>query len=108
MIYYNDRDGIEAMTGWKRSSSGMERAAGDVVEWGGKSGRSTLRNYRGGNRRFVLDSMRDRIAERRHRFGVIVGVCLPDLHEKIRQSCAAGAVGSETRVAVIHAPIIGV
>ena len=53
-IYYNDKEGIEAMTSWKRSSDGMEKAAGGLVEWGVKSGRSTLRNYRGNGRRFVL------------------------------------------------------
>jgi hypothetical protein len=54
MIHYNDREGIEAMTNWKHGSAGMEQAAGGLVEWGVKSGFSTLRNYRGNGRRFVL------------------------------------------------------
>jgi len=33
-IYYNDREGIDAMTGYRDKVSGMQTAAGDMVEWG--------------------------------------------------------------------------
>jgi len=54
-LYYNDRDGVNAMTGWKQTSAKMQSAAGGLVEWGVSSSRSNLlRNYRGNGRRFVV------------------------------------------------------
>ena len=54
-IYYNDKEGIEAMTNkWKYSGSGMQKAAGGLVEWGVKGGWSTLKNYNSGGRRYVV------------------------------------------------------
>lgn len=52
-IYYNDREGIDAMTSWKSSGRGMQKAAGGLVEWGVKSGFGYLKNYYSGGRRFV-------------------------------------------------------
>jgi hypothetical protein len=54
-IYYNDREGVNAMTGWKHTGSKMQSAAGGLVEWGvSSSGSSLLRNYHGSGRRFVV------------------------------------------------------
>ncbi|BDS06185.1 hypothetical protein NT6N_12250 [Oceaniferula spumae] len=54
-IYYNDKEGVEAMAGsWKYSGSGMQRAAGGLVEWGVKGGWSMLKNYNSGSRRYVV------------------------------------------------------
>ena len=55
MIWYNDKEGIDAMT--KKSyytSSGRKRAAGGMVEWGMKSGLGTMRNYHANGKRFVV------------------------------------------------------
>lgn len=53
-IYYNDKDGIAAMTKpWKYSGSGMQRAANGLVEWGVKGRWGTLKNYHSGSRRYV-------------------------------------------------------
>jgi hypothetical protein len=57
VIYYNDKEGIEAMTGWKEKVSGMQTAAGEVIEWGIKGGMGFLPSYNtygGGGRRFVV------------------------------------------------------
>ncbi|MBT8044803.1 MAG: hypothetical protein KJO79_07620 [Verrucomicrobiae bacterium] len=55
-IYYNDKEGVAAMTGgsWRYTGSGMQRAAGGLVEWGVKSGWSTLKNYNAGRKRYVV------------------------------------------------------
>ncbi|MBK1831495.1 hypothetical protein JIN77_12210 [Verrucomicrobiaceae bacterium R5-34] len=54
-IYYNDKEGVAAMNGtWKYSGSGMQRAAGGLVEWGVKGGWSMLKNYNSGGRRYVV------------------------------------------------------
>lgn len=55
-IYYNNREGIEAMTGYKEKVSGMQTAAGDMMEWGIKGGFSFLPTYNtySGSRRFVV------------------------------------------------------
>lgn len=54
-IYYNDREGVKAMAGsWRFSGSGMQRAAGGLVEWGLKSGWGSLKNYHSGGRRYVV------------------------------------------------------
>lgn len=54
-IYYNDKEGVAAMAGsWKYSGSGMQKAAGGLVEWGVKGGWSMLKNYNSGSRRYVV------------------------------------------------------
>ena len=55
-IYYNNREGIDAMTGYKRKVSGMQTAAGDVIEWGVKGGFGFLPTYStySSSRRFVV------------------------------------------------------
>lgn len=58
VIYYNNREGIEAMTGYKEKVDGMQRAAGDMIEWGVKGGFGYLPSYQtyGPGRRFVVGS----------------------------------------------------
>lgn len=54
-IWYNDREGIDAMTGKSYvTRNGLERSADGLVEWGIKSGYSTLKNYHWSGRRFVV------------------------------------------------------
>lgn len=55
-LYYNNREGIDAMTGGKRKVSGVETAAGDMIEWGIKGGFGYLPTYRtySTTRRFVV------------------------------------------------------
>jgi hypothetical protein len=55
-LYYNNREGIDAMTGGKRKVSGVETAAGDMIEWGIKGGFGYLPTYRtySSSRRFVV------------------------------------------------------
>ena len=55
-LYYNNREGIDAMTGGKYQVSGVETAAGDVIEWGIKGGFGYLPTYRtySSPRRFVV------------------------------------------------------
>lgn len=53
-IWYNDKEGIDAMTGKSYyTTSGRRRAAGGLVEWGVKSGFGTLRSYHWNKKRFV-------------------------------------------------------
>ena len=57
LVFYNDKEGIEAMTGSKRKMDGMETAAGEMIEWGIKGGFSylpTYKTYSWGARRFVV------------------------------------------------------
>ena len=54
VIYYNDREGVNAMTGWKSSGSSMQSAAGGLVEWGVKGSSGWVKNYRSGGRRLVV------------------------------------------------------
>jgi hypothetical protein len=58
VIYYNNREGIEAMTGYKEKVEGMQRSAGDMIEWGIKGGFGYLPSYQtyGPSRRFVVGS----------------------------------------------------
>jgi hypothetical protein len=58
VIYYNNREGIEAMTGYKEKVSGMQFCAGDMIEWGIKGGFGYLPSYQtyGPSRRFVVGS----------------------------------------------------
>lgn len=54
-IYYNDKEGVAAMAGnWRYTSSGMQRAAGGLIEWGVKGTWGMLKNYNSGNRRYVV------------------------------------------------------
>lgn len=56
-IYYNDKEGIKAMTSsWSHTGKGMQRAANGLVEWGVKSGWSYLKNVHSGGKRFVQGS----------------------------------------------------
>jgi hypothetical protein len=56
VIYYNNREGIDAMTGYKRKVSGVQTAAGDMIEWGIKGGFGYLPTYDtySSSRRFVV------------------------------------------------------
>ena len=54
-IWYNDKKGVDAMTHKNyHTSSGRERSAGGLVEWGMKSGLGTMRNYHWDGKRFVV------------------------------------------------------
>lgn len=54
-IYYNDREGIEAMAGpYKNETSGFQKAAEGTVEWGIKSGWGGPDHYMSGAKRFVV------------------------------------------------------
>ena len=54
-IYYNDKEGIKAMTGnWSYAGKGMQKAANGMVEWGVKSGWGYLKNVHSGGKRFVV------------------------------------------------------
>lgn len=57
LVFYNDKEGIEAMTGSKRKVGGVETAAGEMIEWGIKGGFGYLPTYKTfswGARRFVV------------------------------------------------------
>lgn len=56
VIYYNNREGIDAMTGYKYKVPVMQTAAGDVIEWGIKGGFGYLPTYSTyrSSRRFVV------------------------------------------------------
>lgn len=47
-IYYNDKRGIEAMTGNPQRVAAMQSAAGDLVEWGVKGKNGFLATYKEG------------------------------------------------------------
>ena len=55
-LYYNNREGIDAMTGGKYKVSGVQTAAGDMIEWGIKGGFGYLPTYStySASRRFVV------------------------------------------------------
>jgi len=55
-IFYNDREGIEAMTGYKERVAGMQSSAGGMIEWGIKGGLGFLPTYNtySSARRFVV------------------------------------------------------
>lgn len=57
-IFYNDREGIEAMTGYKEKVAGMQSSAGGMIEWGIKGGFGFLPTYHtySSSRRFVVGS----------------------------------------------------
>ncbi len=53
-IYYNDKEGIKAMTSrWSNTGSGMQKAGNGLVEWGVKSSWGYLKNLHSGGKRFV-------------------------------------------------------
>lgn len=56
MIFYNDREGVEAMTGYKYKVGPLQKAAGEMVEWGIKGKFGYLSSYQSSNRRFVVGS----------------------------------------------------
>ena len=53
-IYYNDKDGVNAMTSWKYSGKGMQKAANGLVEWGVKGTFGSWKNYQSSGRRYVV------------------------------------------------------
>lgn len=55
VIYYNDREGIKAMSDYKERVSPMQSAAGGLVEWGIRGGVSYLPSYKEGGygRRYI-------------------------------------------------------
>ena len=59
-IFYNNREGLEAMGAMGTRVEGMQQAAGGIVEWGVKGGIGLLPAYKswssGGYRRFVQGS----------------------------------------------------
>ncbi|MGB6219531.1 hypothetical protein [Haloferula sp.] len=55
-IYYNDREGVNAMTGYKSKVEGLQTAAGGLVEWGIKGGFGYLPAYKSREKRFVVGS----------------------------------------------------
>jgi len=62
VIYYNNKEGIDAMTGRKEKVAGMQTAAGDMVEWGIKGGFGylpTYNTYYPRDRRFVVGRQDD-------------------------------------------------
>jgi hypothetical protein len=56
IIYYNDPDGIDAMTNYKYKIGAMQTAAGEMVEWGVKGRIGFLPAYKSSGRRFVAGS----------------------------------------------------
>ncbi len=54
-LYYNDKEGIKAMTSnWNYSGSGLQKAGNGLVEWGVKSSWGYLKNVHSGGKRFVV------------------------------------------------------
>lgn len=54
-IYYNDRDGVEAMAGrYKNKTGAFQSAADGTVEWAIKSGWGYPDHYMAGSRRYVV------------------------------------------------------
>lgn len=56
VIYYNDREGVNAMTGYRYKTEGLQTAAGELVEWGIKGNFGYLPAYKSGQKRFVVGS----------------------------------------------------
>ncbi|MGJ8725216.1 MAG: hypothetical protein ACSHYB_11715 [Roseibacillus sp.] len=55
MIYYNDKEGVDAMAGrFKNKTSAFQKAANGAVEWGVKSGWGSPDHYMSGSRRYVV------------------------------------------------------
>ena len=55
-MYYNDDEGIDAMTarGYRYKGSGLQDAAGGLIEWGVRSGFRYAPNYQMGSKRFIV------------------------------------------------------
>jgi hypothetical protein len=53
MVFYNDKEGIKAMTGYRYRGEEVEQAAGGLVEWGIKGGMGFLPVHESGGKRFV-------------------------------------------------------
>ena len=56
VIYYNDKKGIEAMTGGVTKVEGYQTAAGGLVEWGVKGRSGFLQTYKEGYKGLLMDS----------------------------------------------------
>jgi hypothetical protein len=62
VTYYNDKEGIDAMTGYRRKVDPVRTAAGEMLEWGIKGGFGYLPTYveggffEGTSRTFVVGS----------------------------------------------------
>jgi len=54
LIYYNDRSGIDAMTGYKYRTDATQQIAGGLIEWSIKSGFGSPTVYQSGGRRFLV------------------------------------------------------
>ena len=64
MIWYNDKAGVDEMTGRDYyTSRGRKRAANGLVEWGMRSGFGIMRNYHSDGRRYEIGraSCRERV-----------------------------------------------
>lgn len=56
-IYYNDSEGIKAMTNsWSYSGKGLQKATNGMVEWGVKGSWGYLKNRHSSGKRFVVGS----------------------------------------------------
>jgi hypothetical protein len=56
-IYYNDKEGIKAMTNaWNYNGKGLQKAANGMVEWGVKGKWGYLKNKHSSGKRFVIGS----------------------------------------------------
>ena len=56
-IYYNDQEGIKAMTrSWSYTGDGLQKAANGMVEWGVKGSWGYLKNKHSSGKRFVIGS----------------------------------------------------
>ncbi|MFT5906366.1 MAG: hypothetical protein ACI9E1_001974 [Cryomorphaceae bacterium] len=56
-IYYNDKEGIKAMTNsWNYSGKGLQKTANGMVEWGVKGNWGYLKNKHSSGKRFVVGS----------------------------------------------------
>ncbi|MFC7336648.1 hypothetical protein ACFQY0_05630 [Haloferula chungangensis] len=56
VIYYNDREGVNAMTGYRYKTEALQTAAGEMEEWGIKGSFGYLPAYKSGRKRFVVGS----------------------------------------------------
>jgi len=55
VIYYNDKEGIDAMSqSWGYNGGGMQKGANGLVEWGVKSGWGYAKNLNAEGKRFIV------------------------------------------------------
>jgi hypothetical protein len=55
VIYYNDKEGIDAMSKTRQyNGGGMQTGAGGLVEWGVKSGWGYAKNLNAGEKRYII------------------------------------------------------